>query len=65
MPAEVKSDELEMVMKRLKSNDLKIKNKQYAVNSQPQIFNEASDQKKLNEQMIDNIERKISLLSQL
>jgi hypothetical protein len=65
LPESVKSDELIMIMKQLKSNDQLLKHKQYALNSQPQIFNEVSGQRKINEQMVDSIERKLSLLAQL
>lgn len=51
----MKSDELKMVMKRLRSHDEKLKHKQYALSSQPQVLNEYIDQKAINEELIDNI----------
>ena len=51
----MKSDELTMVMKRLKAHDEKLKHKQYALNSQPQVLNEYIDQRAINEEIIENI----------
>lgn len=55
LPETVKTYELDMIMQQLKSNDELIKNKQYALNSQPQLFSEYADQRKLNYQMVDSI----------
>jgi hypothetical protein len=35
-------------MKRLKANDERLKHKQHALNSQPQIFNSITEQKQIN-----------------
>ena len=63
----VKRDELKMMVLQLQSTDSKLKNKQLLLNHNEygNVENIQGEQKNINQGFVENIERKLALLSQL